>query len=92
MERLQEVMRRKNGQELGVWEASVPDARKGDGAEVSLLGRGAGTPESGPSGVPRWHYAFWREAGLINAAQEPQGGISGQSKHFCSLVSHGVNS
>lgn len=48
MERLQERIR-KNGQDLGMWEASVRDARKGDGADISLPGRAAsfGNVESG---------------------------------------------
>lgn len=56
VERLQERMRRKSGQDLGMWEASVRDARKGDGADLSF-----GNVESRVHhwSTP-WHYEFWK--------------------------------
>lgn len=35
-------MRRKSGQDLGMWEVSVLGAREGDGTEGSWSGRAAG--------------------------------------------------
>lgn len=59
-----------NGQYLGMWEASVLDARKGDATEVSLLGRGAsfGNVESGAPWEHPGGMSFGKEAGVINAA------------------------
>lgn len=67
---------KENGQDLGMREASVLDARKRNGTEVSLSGgrAGSGNVESGaPWEHPGGIMSLVKEAGVINAAL----GISG---------------